>query len=656
MTRIQKCKRVWMVPTVKLTNIAGFRNIDEYVQNKIARYAAKEKNFETLFSFMFSERDNVMAELSDGFRIKKITYGECADKIEAISGKVEEMLSIAPKGSIIGLYMSNSIQWIQTFWAILMSGYRPLLINSRMNTETLEKTLEAYQVAAVLSDGKNFQKPTFPVSDIFQTESKGKASAKAWGEEVLFMSSGTSNNVKLCAYTGENFFYQICDSVDIIRRCPQMKKHYEGELKILALLPFYHVFGFIAVYLWFGFFSRTLVFLKELHAQTLLNTIKKHKVTHIFAVPLIWETIYKTALQKIRARDEKTYRKFQKALTFVSKTECVGSLLANAAFKEIRDNLFGESICFLITGGSGISKDALSFFNGIGYHMANGYGMTEIGITSVEISMKRKMRNQGSVGAPFGCTEYSLSDSGELLVRGKTMATRVMQNGEDKQTDFGAWFNTRDLAVCKDGKYYLQGREDDLIVCKNGEKINPELLESSLKVSGVEDLCLFTDGQGKPTLLLSVTNCFSAEKLRFVHAEALKALEKAQLKDEVQNVALTMDKLLEGNDFKVSRKKIATRYKEGKFNLINYQQAEAYTQQLLSALEKELCACFAQVLQTDVKEIHTNADFFTDLGGSSLDYFALIDTIKNQLNVELAISEDERLSTVEQFYQAIKNL
>lgn len=604
---------------------------------------------------MFSERDNVMAELSDGFRIKKITYGECADQIEQISGKVEEMLSIAPKGSIIGLYMANSIQWIQTFWAILMSGYRPLLINSRMNTETLEKTLAEYQVAAVLSDSKTFTIPTLSVSEIFQAQQKSKTSGETWGEEVLFMSSGTSNNVKLCAYTGENFFYQICDSVDIIRRCPQMKKHYEGELKILALLPFYHVFGFIAVYLWFGFFSRTFVFLKELHAQTLLNTIKKHKVTHIFAVPLIWETIYKTALQKIRARDEKTYRKFQKALALVSKTEGVGNLLAKSAFKEIRENLFGESICFLITGGSGISKDALTFFNGIGYHMANGYGMTEIGITSVEISMKRKMRNKGSVGASFGCTEYSLSENGELLVRGKTMATRVMQNGEATQTDFDSWFNTRDLAVCKDGKYYIQGREDDLIVCKNGEKINPELIEASLKVSGVEDLCLFTDGQGKPTLLLSVNNCFSAEKLRLVHAETLKALEKAQLKDEVQNVALTMDKLLEGNDFKVSRKKIATRYKAGKFSLIDCQQAEAYTQQLLSALEKELCVCFAQVLQTEVEKISAKADFFTDLGGSSLDYFALIDTIKTRFNVELAISEDERLSTVEEFYQAIKN-
>jgi acyl carrier protein len=308
----------------------------------------------------------------------------------------------------------------------------------------------------------------------------------------------------------------------------------------------------------------------------------------------------------------------------------------------------------LITGGSALSEDALKFFNGIGYHMANGYGMTEIGITSLEISMKRKMRNKGSVGAPFGCTQYSISDAGELLVRGKTMATRIMQKGVETKTDFDAWFNTRDLAVEENGKYYLQGREDDLIICKNGEKINPELLENSLKVDGVQDLCLFTDGHGRPTLLLSIENCYSPEKLRDLLERALKALEKAQLKDEVQNVALTTDKLLEGNDFKVSRKKIAKRFNDGKFNLIDYQKAEEYTEKMLSVLEQELCVCFSEILQRPIEEISATADFFTDLGGNSLDYFALVDTIKQKFNVELSISENERLSSVQEFYERIK--
>ena len=108
---------------MRLQNIRGFRNIDEYVRDKIQRYDAQEKNFENLFFYMFSERENVMAEVSDGYRIKKLTYGECADKIVAVSAAFARALAGVEKGSIVGLYMNNSIEWIQAFWSLLKCGY-----------------------------------------------------------------------------------------------------------------------------------------------------------------------------------------------------------------------------------------------------------------------------------------------------------------------------------------------------------------------------------------------------------------------------------------------------------------------------------------------------------------------------------------------------
>lgn len=641
--------------TMKSTKFANFNTMNAFVQDKIARYSTQEKNFATLFSHLFSKKENVLAEITDGYRIKKTTYGECVDAIYTLATVVQEKLADIPQGKIVGLCMNNSVEWIQIFWSLLMTGYNPLLINSRLDDGILENTLTTYDVAAVISDGKQFSLPTWNAQELCAAPRKDKYQPTVWGEEVLFMSSGTSNNVKLCAYTGENLFYQVCDTLDIITRCPQMQKHYEGELKHLAMLPFYHVFGFLAVYLWFSFLSCTFVFLKDLHPQTLLNTVKKHKVTHIFAVPLIWETVYKTAMQKIHAKGEKTERKFLKALDKVNKMEGMGSLIAKSAFKEVRGSLFGESVCFLISGGSGISQNALRFFNGIGYHIANGYGMTEVGITSLELSMKRKIRNQGAIGAPFASTQYSVSPNGELLIKSKTRATRILQNGEAQQSDFAEWFNSHDLAEKSKDEYYLQGRKDDLIVCKNGENINPELIEGRLHIFNANSVCLFADAEGVPTLLVSVANCFSSDNIHAVYEGAVAELDKLQLKDEVKNVVLTPDKLIIGSDFKKSRKKIATRYNEGRFTIIDHHDAEAYTQTALSELEKQLCACFAQVLGKESTEITPKADFFADLGGSSLDYFELIDVIKHQFNVQLTGTEEQKLSTVEEFYQYIKS-
>lgn len=156
------------------------------------------------------------------------------------------------------------------------------------------------------------------------------------------MSSNTSSHLKICSYTGEQFYYQVKDSSYIIKESMSIKKHYNGELKLLTFLPFYHIFGLVAVYTWFCFFSRTLVLLKDFNPKTILNTVIEHKVTHIFAVPLFWEKIYKTAIEKIKERGEKTYKKFQKGLgisKILGNSSITHGLFAKGAFKELRENI-----------------------------------------------------------------------------------------------------------------------------------------------------------------------------------------------------------------------------------------------------------------------------------------------------------------------------
>ena len=69
---------------MKLNNVGGFSNINDYAKDKLNRFSKEEKTFEKLFEYMFSEGDNIMTEVSDGFRIKKTTYAECKQKIISI--------------------------------------------------------------------------------------------------------------------------------------------------------------------------------------------------------------------------------------------------------------------------------------------------------------------------------------------------------------------------------------------------------------------------------------------------------------------------------------------------------------------------------------------------------------------------------------------
>ena len=633
---------------MQLENICGYRNLNEYVKNKLYRYSKQEKNFRTLFDFMFSEEENVMAESSDGYRIKRTTYGECKKNILMLAPSLERMLPDVQKGSIVGIYMNNSCRMLEIFWALLMNGYSPLLMNMRLDDETLEKMLNEHSVAAVISDGKQFSKNTLTAKDIENAGSPHLMDVP-FGKEVIFMSAGTTDKVKLCAYTAENFYYQICDSADIIKQSPNIQRHFEGQIKQLALLPFYHVFGFIAVYIWFGFFSRTFVFLKDMNPSTLLNTVRKHKVTHIFAVPLVWETIYKEAIRKIKSRGEKTYTRFKKALKISNSLGALGKIFAKSALAEVREGIFGDSICCLITGGSPVRREVLEFFNGIGYHLANGYGMTEIGITSVEVSANQKHLNNGSIGHPFGHTEYSISENGELLVRGKTKASRIIIGESSFVTNPDEWFGTRDLAKEINGQYFLEGRIDDLIVCENGENLNPVLEESRLKVNGCDRICLFADKHKVPTLIASAPGCLCPEKLSELKKSLEEAVKDAKLEGEIKKIVITADKLIEEREFKVSRRKVAERYESGKIRAIDLDNIEEQIGEILSQLEAEIRDCFAKALEKDADKIGIADNFFTALGGTSLDYFTLLNLVKNRFNIEIPSDEGNRLTTVKEF-------
>ncbi len=591
---------------------------------------------------MFEQGDNVFAESSVGFKMKRITYKE--SKLNAIlrAKKLKAMLGELEKGACVGLYMANNHRFIECFWAILACGFNPVLLNTKFSNEQIEKVLVSGSVKAVVSDSKEFSLKTLKIDEVDGFPST--ADLDCWGEEVYFTSSGTSDNVKLCAYTAESFINQISNSMAIMKNCPQIESHYKGELKLLALLPFYHVFGFIAVYIWFGFFARTFVFLLDFTPQTLLKTVKKHDVTHIFAVPMVWETIYKQAIKKIKALGDKEYNKFNKALTYVNNHERLGTAVSKSAFKEVRQGLFGESIRFLISGGSAISENAMKFFNGIGYFTVNGYGMTELGITSVETSKKRRERNLCSIGAPFGSAEYKINDNGELLVKTNTRAVKIIKGNEVTVSNLNEWFNTKDIALIKGGRCYLLGRSDDVIISSSGENINPQTVEDAIKIEEIAKKSLVKSPEGA-VLVLQANSWLPSEKVIKIKEEVIRQLKAVNVETEVKKIVITKTKLLAENDFKVSRAKVSKRLQNLELELLGEDKKQDFEE--VSELDAELIKLLKGVIGEGV-EVSATDEFFSTLNISSLEYFEFILEVKERYNLKANAFEGNPLTTVKQ--------
>ncbi len=622
---------------MRLTNLGGCKSIAEFVFGKLDRLSKEECSFDALFPYMFSEEENVFYEQGTGYHAVKTTYGQAKDEVLKRSAVLRQW--VGTPGSPVALAMENSPDWIENFWAILRSGHPVLLVNLRLSDAIIESSMKDLGVSFVITDGRAFSLPSITnealsgrAKDVTDTDLENR-----FGDTFYVMSSGTSSHVKLCAYQAPQVFNVLSDSRAIVLDSKRMQTHYHGELKQLALLPFYHIFGFVAVYLWFAFFSRTFVELKDLKPATVLSTIRKHEVTHVFAVPLFWEKVANAALKTIGARDARTVEKFRKGMKLADKLTGVPALyrlFTKKAFGEVRKNLFGESVVFMISGGGRISPETLRFFNHVGYHLVNGFGMSEVGISSVDLTERTKQILDGSVGAPLSSYRYRLGDDGLLEISGKSIAAYVVKDGVRMEP--GEWFPTGDLAAEKDGYYEILGRSDDLIVDESGENLNPNLLEPALKVPGIRELALVPfkeNGRVLPGLVLSVSPYLSEEALSETREKLREKLREAKLDTAVRRIFVTEAPLIEGEEFKLNRRRIASDVMSGKIpeRRSASSEEEASTDPVTAFVRK----AFSKALNLPETKVLPDLDFFTEAGGTSLDYLLLQADLEKQFEVTL---------------------
>ena len=635
---------------MKLTNIGGYGSIDAYVAAKLEKLASGARDFGVLFELMFSEGGNVMYERSAGYRVEKITYAEAKERSLRRAKTLAELLADVPADSVVGLHMENGVEWIETMWAILAAGHRPLLMNLRLDAATLERALADADARAVVTGGRVFTVRSIPADAVVPADAA--LDCPRFGSGILVMSSGTSDSVKICVYTAEEFYWQISDSAAIIRESERMKRHVDGELKQLAFLPFYHIFGLAAVYVWFAFFARTFVHLPDLAPSTIQNTVRRHKVTHVFAVPLFWNRAYAQAMKTIRARGME--EKFNRGLAIrrkLARFPRLQSAFSKRAFREVRDNMFGDSVQFMITGGSEISPRVLEFFNAIGYHLADGYGMTEIGVTSVELSEDPRLLDSCSVGRPLSSVEYKLNADGELLVKSTSSAKYIIEGGAVRERE--EWFNTRDLAEKRGDRWYILGRRDDVVVSPTGENLNPNLIEPRFAgVPGVNEAALVgvkSGGATEPVLVVSCGKYASEDELEKLREALRGRISELGLASQIKTLLLTRDPLIADDEFKLNRRRIAARCAAGSYTPADAVRANQGGE-MTDPLSLKVRDLFAGALGVPADAVTADFDFFADGGGTSLDYFAMLAALNEEFGTAVPASggspSDPGLTTV----------
>ncbi|KAJ6575367.1 amp dependent CoA ligase [Mycena capillaripes] len=242
------------------------------------------------------------------------------------------------------------------------------------------------------------------------------------------------------------------------------KKHMNPGQVAIAVLPFFHIYGLVVVLHYMLFAGLSLVVVPKFNFTEFLESIVRHKITHLFLVP-----------------------------------PQIVLLCKHPATK----NYDLSHVKFCISGAAPMSGELMNSVRKILPNAAigQGYGMTETCTTVSLLGGRQKMGTPGCAGQlipgvvarvvrPDGspCKE---GEQGELVVTGPSMALGYLNNEQATKESFvDGWVRTGDEVIIRNSEVFVVDRLKEIIKVK-GFQVAPAELEGHLLLHpAVADACV----------------------------------------------------------------------------------------------------------------------------------------------------------------------
>lgn len=153
----------------------------------------------------------------------------------------------------------------------------------------------------------------------------------------------------------------------------------------------------------------------------------------------------------------------------------------------LRWRVLGSTFKVILVGGATLPTSQENFWRKLGCVVVQGYGSTE---TTAFVTVNRPLiGRRGSIGRMVHQGSVTLSDDGEILVRGPHVSPGYLGESGELAKNPGGFIHTGDLAQRDaQGRLFFLGRLQDRIVTGEGNTLYPDPIEVALReISGVRD-------------------------------------------------------------------------------------------------------------------------------------------------------------------------
>ena len=316
----------------------------------------------------------------------------------------------------------------------------------------------------------------------------------ARGEEMasLIFTSGTTGRPKGVMLSHRNFTSLLAKMSAVF----DVDKH-DG---LLSVLPLHHTFEFSAGLLMPLMRGAQITYLPDINSESLSQAFREGHITGMVGVPALYQLLYRRITKQLTDRlPSKVAPWVLRVLERIfdlsrwlrersRKALGVEVNLARALFLPVHERLGGK-LRLLISGGSALPVETMKQFRGLGFHLYEGYGMTE-SAPVLTVTRPGTTLQLGSVGEPLGGIDVKIhqpddSGVGEIIAAAPSVMLGYYNDPElTAETIRNGYLHTGDLGRFDDkGNLYIVGRQKDVIIGLNGENVYPDELEERYRDS-----------------------------------------------------------------------------------------------------------------------------------------------------------------------------
>jgi len=612
----------------------------------------KDKSFKNLFELICSRGDIPAAEWIEDDEIKTLSFNQqrqLADNYAAVFAE-----KFGTKGRVC-ICLDGCKEWFPIFWGLTRSGHDVLTVDASSTDAKLQSLMQQTNCEMLVTGvHRDIQCREILVADMANCP-EVKGYQPVWGHDIALCTSGTTHESRIFVYDEETICYLALFSAKVYD-----KNHLLIDnqcFKTLAFLPFHHILGFAAIFIWSHFLGDTMVYLKDRAPQTIVETCKKCHVNQIVSVPLLANNLCRGLKSEVQKKGRVAVLMFN-IMVFISLAvqsvfPRVGLALARLMFSKVQKQLLGNEIKSLVLGGSSTDHRSLRMLNAIGYYTICGFGMTETAINSFETSYRLSNRIRGSIGAPMAYTEYRIKDagmffrSGELQIRGKGLHDGRFVNGEILPPDIDSegWFSTGDVIRINKfwGQYFILGRIKDVIINESGENVYPDELENSFNsLSGINQYTILgTRKVGSRyediTLAMNVGDKMHNEQfIGTLEAQITRINRQLPVYKRLTRAIVTSEQLPTTSTLKVKRLDLRDKIRSGAIPMLDLdlskksgkvskeEEGSSAAKQASEKIRRQMTDIFSKALNVSASTLDPDANIIESLGGDSLQVLSIV--------------------------------